>query len=59
MTPVQCRTCRHFEPWAPNPDQAVGWCTHPALHGYHFAGEVHRCADHSAKQSPRGKEMKQ
>ena len=47
--PIQCFTCRHFEPWPSNPAQAVGWCKHPAKHGYHWAGERHRCADHDPK----------
>ena len=50
MTPVQCRTCRHFIPWPSNPEQAVGECGHG--HGSHFAGETHRCADHEPKPKP-------
>jgi hypothetical protein len=47
--PIQCATCRHFQPDASNPDVAMGRCMHSARHGYWFALERHRCADHEAK----------
>lgn len=30
-------------------DVAMGRCLHDARHGYFFAAEPHRCADHSAE----------
>lgn len=42
-----CSTCRYFRPAAQNPTAAMGRCLHDARHGWFFAGERHRCADHS------------
>lgn len=51
--PITCFTCRHFEPWSSNPTAAVGRCLHNARHGYHFAGELHRCIDHAQVAVPK------
>jgi hypothetical protein len=45
--PVTCSTCRYFRPAAHNPTAAMGRCLHDARHGWFFAAEPHRCADHS------------
>lgn len=43
--PVTCEDCRYFRP----PTAAMGRCMHDARHGWFFAGERHRCADHSSE----------
>lgn len=48
--PVTCADCRYFRPDADNPTAAMGRCLHDARHGWFFAGERHRCADHEAKE---------
>lgn len=47
--PVTCSACRYFRPDAQNPTAAMGRCLHDARHGYFFAAEPHRCADHSSE----------
>ncbi len=47
---VTCEGCRYFRRDAQNPTAAMGRCLHDARHGWFFAGERHRCADHEAKE---------
>lgn len=46
---VRCGDCRYFKPDAQNPTAAMGRCYHNARHGYFFAGEWHRCMDHTSE----------
>lgn len=48
VEPITCATCRYFDAWPPNPTAAMGRCLHVARHGYFFANEHHRCADHTS-----------
>lgn len=55
---ITCTTCRYFRPDAQNPNAAMGRCYADARHGYFFANEWHRCADHSSEVKTKLEDLK-